>query len=257
VTCRYSLLDEPLIATRLAANGQPRSFTLPGLLAALQRDKVRDFPALRPHQRHPWHAFLVQLAAIALHRAGTRQPFAEEAAWRDALLALTPNDPDGAPWCLISAQDRPAFMQPPVPGEVIESWTNRLVAPDQLDMLVTSKNHDLKAARMIDSQPEDWMMALISLQTQEGFLGAGNYGISRMNGGFASRPALGVVPIGLWGRRWRRDLHALLDARTETLEIYGLNQVSPAPAGIDPHRRKSPKGAIGFPAPAKSTLTAT
>jgi len=223
VTCRYSLLDEPLIGTRLADGGRHRSFTLPGLLAALQRDEVRDFPALRPHQRHPWHAFLVQLAAIAMHRAGISEPFTDEAAWRDALIDLTPDDPDGAAWSLVSPPEWPAFMQPPVPGEDIENWTNRLVAPDELDMLVTSKNHDLKAARMNNNQPQDWILALISLQTQEGFLGKGNYGISRMNGGFASRPSLGAVPKGLWGRRWGRDLATLIEARDIIIETHGLN----------------------------------
>jgi CRISPR system Cascade subunit CasA len=90
-------------------------------------------------------------------------------------------------------------------------------------MLVTSKNHDLKAARMRQGEPVDWVMALISLQTQEGFLGAGNYGISRMNGGFASRPALGVVPKGHWGRRWQRDVAALLSNRDKIVEHMGLN----------------------------------
>jgi len=224
MTCHYSLLDEPLIRTRLAADGQPRSYTLPGLFVALQKDEIRDFPALRPHQRHPWHAFLVQLAAIALQRAGTSEPFTSESAWREALLVLTPDDPDGAAWCLVSPPDRPAFMQPPVPGEAVEKWKNCLVAPDELDMLVTSKNHDLKAARMTCSLPDDWMLALISLQTQEGFLGAGNYGISRMNGGFASRPALGAVPKGQWGRRWGRDIRVLLDNRDEITELYGLDE---------------------------------
>jgi CRISPR system Cascade subunit CasA len=148
VTLRYNLLDEPLIRTRLVADGQPRSFSLPGLFVALGQDAVRDFPALRPHQRHPWHAFLVQLAAIALHRAGRSELFDSEAAWKQALLDLTPEHPDGAAWCLIAPHDRPAFMQAPVPGGRIDSWKNTFRAADELDMLVTSKNHDLKAARM-------------------------------------------------------------------------------------------------------------
>ena len=113
-------------------------------------------------------------------------------------------------------------MQSPVPGCAIGSWKNRLEAADELDMLVTSKNHDLKAARMRRAEADDWLMALISLQTQEGFLGAGNYGISRMNGGFASRPAIGVVPKGHWGRRWNRDVLALLANREEIVEQQGL-----------------------------------
>ncbi|MEF8724254.1 MAG: type I-E CRISPR-associated protein Cse1/CasA [Candidatus Accumulibacter phosphatis] len=222
---RYNLLDEPLIRTRLVADGQPRSFSLPGLLVALGQDAVRDFPALRPHQRHPWHAFLVQLAAIALHRAGRNELFDSEAAWKQALLDLTPEHPDGAAWCLISPHDRPAFMQAPVPGGRIDSWKTTFRAADELDMLVTSKNHDLKAARMRYAEADDWIMALISLQTQEGFLGAGNYGISRMNGGFASRPAIGVAPKGHWGQRLARDISALLNHREAIIDQQGLKDV--------------------------------
>lgn len=219
---QYSLLDEPLIRARLVNGGQATRYTLPGLFVALARDEVRDFPALRPHQRHPWHAFLVQLAAMALHHTKHEQPFATEQEWKAALLALTPEHPDGAAWCLIAPHDRPAFMQAPVPGGNVSSWKNTLHTPDELDMLVTSKNHDLKAARMRQAELDDWLMALISLQTQEGFLGAGNYGVSRMNGGFASRPAIGAVPKGYWGRRWRRDVAALLNHRDAIVESMGL-----------------------------------
>ena len=222
MTLHYNLLDEPLIRTRRVADGQARNYSLPGLLVALSRDEVRDFPALRPHQRHPWHAFLVQLAALALHHTGKDQAFTTEAAWKDALLALTPEHPDGAAWCLVAPHDRPAFMQAPVSGGSIKEWKNTLHAADELDMLVTSKNHDLKAARMRRSEADDWLMALISLQTQEGFLGAGNYGISRMNGGFASRPAIGVIPPGHKGKRWQRDVQTLLANRPAIVEQQGL-----------------------------------
>ena len=36
--------------------------SLPEVYAALMADIVESFPAIRPHQRHAWHAFLVQLA---------------------------------------------------------------------------------------------------------------------------------------------------------------------------------------------------
>lgn len=222
MTLQYCLLDEQLIRARLVGGGLPMQYSLPGLLVALARDAVRDFPALRPHQRHPWHAFLVQLAAMALHHAKRDQPFETEQAWKDALLALTPEHSDGEAWCLITPHDKPAFMQAPVPGGKISDWKNILYAPDELDMLVTSKNHDLKAARMRQVAPDDWVMALISLQTQEGFLGAGNYGISRMNGGFASRPAIGVVPTGHWGVRWQRDVATLLKHRSKIVELMEL-----------------------------------
>lgn len=222
MTFQYSLLDEPLIRARLVNDGQGVKFSLPDLFVALARDEVRDFPALRPHQRHPWHAFLVQLAAMALHHAKHEQPFATAPEWKAALLTLTPEQPDGAAWCLISPHDKPAFMQAPVPGSNISSWKNTLYTPDEMDMLVTSKNHDLKAARMRKAEVDDWVMAIISLQTQEGFLGAGNYGVSRMNGGFASRPALGAVPKGHWGKRWQRDVRMLLKHRDAIVESMGL-----------------------------------
>ncbi len=222
MTLHYSLLDEPLMRARLVDGGQLVQYSLPGLFVALARDEVRDFPSLRPHQRHPWHAFLVQLAAMALYQAGQGQPFETEPEWKDALLALTPEYPDGEAWYLITPHDKPAFMQAPVPGGIVSGWKNTLYAPDELDMLVTSKNHDLKQARMRRGELDDWVMALISLQTQEGFLGAGNYGISRMNGGFASRSAIGVVPKGHWGQRWQRDIAILLKHRDEIVEHMGL-----------------------------------
>lgn len=218
----WNLLDEPLIRWRSTDGGALHSTSLPQLLAAMSANEVRDFPALRPHQRHPWHAFLVQLGAIALHHAQQSQPWHSVADWRAALLALTPNDPDGAPWCLVAPADRPALLQAPVPGENPSTWNNLLHAADALDMLVTSKNHDLKAARARHAQADDWLFALLSLQTQEGFLGAGNYGISRMNGGFASRPGVGVAAVGACGLRWQSDVASLLQERERIASEYGL-----------------------------------
>lgn len=219
---RYSLLDEALVRWRCVARTDLHRSSLPDLFTAMARNEVRDFPALRPHQRHPWHAFLVQLAAIALHRGGQTQPWSDAADWHAALLALTPDDADGAAWCLVAPPERPALLQVPVPGERVADWRNLLHAADELDMLVTSKNHDLKVARLRLAEADDWLFALISLQTQEGFLGAGNYGISRMNGGFASRPGVGVAPIGHWGARWAADVRTLLAQRADIAEQQGL-----------------------------------
>jgi CRISPR system Cascade subunit CasA len=219
---KYSLLTEPLIRYRRAGDGGTVCASLPQLFLALAADEVRDYPALRPHQRHPWHAFLVQLAAIALHKAGRTTAFETPDEWRDALLALTPDDPDGAAWCLVSPPNRPALLQAAVVGGSISEWKSVAFAADEVDMLVTSKNHDIKGSRARHAQPEDWLFALLSLQTQEGFLGAGNYGISRMNGGFASKPGVGVAAVGQHGARWSRDFSALLALRKRTAEERGL-----------------------------------
>ena len=219
---QYSLLEEPLIRYRRASDGATICCSLPQLFVALGADAVRDYPALRPHQRHPWHAFLVQLAAIALHRANRTIGFETADEWRAALLDLTPADTDGAAWCLVSPPDRPALFQAAVVGSGVADWKSTSFAADEFDMLVTSKNHDLKGSRARKSQPEDWLYALLSLQTQEGFLGAGNYGVSRMNGGFASKPGVGVAAVGLPGARWSRDIAALLAQRARTCEMLEL-----------------------------------
>ncbi|OAS24028.1 hypothetical protein [Methylobacterium platani] len=190
--------------------------SLSGVLAALARNKIDAFPALRPHQRHAWHAFLVQLGALALIRAGRDAMPEDEASWCGLLRGLTPDFPGDEPWCLVTPPDKPALLQPPIPGG-LKDLKNAVPTPDALDMLVTSKNHDLKSEVMMAAEPDDWLFALVTLQTTEGFLGAGNYGISRMNGGFANRPAFSIAPAEGTMSQVRRDVEALV-ARRQTDE---------------------------------------
>jgi CRISPR system Cascade subunit CasA len=196
-----------------AADGTAAILTLPEVFAWTMLDRVASFPALRPHQRHAWHSFLVLLAANALHRAALVDPPETAPEWCDLLRRLTPNDEDDAPWCLVGPPNRPALLQPPIPSGALGELKNVVATPDALDMLVTAKNHDLKQAVMMSAQPDDWLFALLTLQTMEGFLGAGNYGISRMNGGFANRAALGIAPGDRPGAHVRRDLRRLLALR--------------------------------------------
>lgn len=221
-----NLLQERLLHYRQAGGGERIACTLPELFVAMAHDQVRDFPALRPHQRHPWHAFLVQLAAIALHRAERTEPFATAQEWYAALLSLTPDDPDGAAWCLVGPVDRPAFMQAPEPNGHTDEWDG-VASADELDMLITSKNHDLKAKRMYRGAAEDWVFALISLQTQDGYPGKNNFGIARMNSGSGSRCGVGIVPNGAWGKRWRRDLSVLLSIRKSVIESFDFEASNP------------------------------
>ena len=214
-----NLLEEPLIGWR-DTQAAVRQGSLPELLAALSANSVRDFPRLRPHQRHPWHAFLVQLAAIALHHAGQDQPWTEAADWRTALLALTPGDADGAAWCLVAPPDRPALLQAPVLRGV-DDWDAEVHSPDRLDMLGTSKNHDLKRTRARQAAPDDWLFALVSLQTQAGSNSGSYKGISRMNSGAGSRPGIGVMQKnGSPGQRWKADLNTLRQSRESIAENY-------------------------------------
>lgn len=216
-----NILTEPIIRVGLAG-GAADWVSLPETYARLLADEVDTFPALRPHQRHAWHAFLCQLAAMALHRAGQSEPPAAAAAWAILLRGLTPEWPQDEPWQLVGKDiTKPAFMQPPAGSAAREAdYKSRVDTPDELDLLVTSKNHDLKGAVVSSAQADDWLFALLTLQTMEGYSGAGNQGISRMNGGMGSRPAFTLTPSVRLGIHIRRDIAALLEFRPQLLADY-------------------------------------
>ena len=215
----YNILTEPLIRMN-TSGGSRKKASLSEVYAALMADEVEAFPALRPHQRHAWHAFLVQLGAMAMHKAGVSVPPADATEWADLIRELTPDFPDDEPWQLVVDDiTKPAFMQPPASSDdKLAEYKSTVQTPDELDMLVTSKNHDVKSAVAIASGYDDLMLALISLQTSEGFSGAGNYGISRMNGGLGSRPAFSITPSTRTGKHIRRDIVVLLERRNELLD---------------------------------------
>ena len=214
-----NILTEPLIRYRPSGSGTVEA-SLPQVYAALMADEVEAFPALRPHQRHAWHAFLVQLGAMAMHRAGLTEPPSDAVEWLGIIRCLTPDHPGDEPWQLVVEDiTKPAFMQPPASSpEREKDYKNTVATPDALDMLVTSKNHDLKQAVAERASKDDWIFALVTLQTMEGFGGAGNYGISRMNGGLGNRPAFSLAPSGGdHGAHARRDIGALLEFMPDIL----------------------------------------
>jgi CRISPR system Cascade subunit CasA len=204
---RYDLLDAPLLAWR-GARRQRSSCTLPGALARLASGELQDFPRLRTHQFHPWGMFLTQLAAIALHRADRTDPRLDENTWRDLLLALTAGRRE--PWCLV-VEDlaQPAFLQAPIREGSLDGWKIH-TSPDDIDVLVTAKAHDVKASLMHADDVEAWAYALVTLQTTQGFPGRGYTRISRMKGGYGNRPRVGLAPDQHLGGRFLRDVDVLL-----------------------------------------------
>ncbi|HYD68487.1 hypothetical protein [Azospirillum sp.] len=217
----YNLLTDALIGVRLG-DGATAAVSLPEVFARLAGNGVEAFTALAAYQRQGWYCLLVQVAALALHRAGLDAPPVDAPAWAELLRGLTPGEPDDAPWCLVAdTPERPAFLQPPVHVGGMAAFGKRIDTPDGLDILVTAKDHDVKMARIGRPRPEHWLYALVNVQTMQGFLGRGNYGIVRMNGGFASRPRVGRAPAVDWAARWRRDLAVLRDGRAEVLANHG------------------------------------
>ena len=215
-----NILTEPLI--RMDTAGGRLAGSLPEVYVALMSDGVDAFPSLRPHQRHAWHAFLAQLGAMATHRAGRPEPPDDAAEWRRIIRALTPDFPDDEPWQLVVDDiTRPAFMQPPArSADRLADYKTRVATPDQLDMLVTSKNHDLKSSVELQADADDWLFALITLQTMTGYDGSRNYGISRMPSGYGNRPAFSITPSVRHGAHLRRDVAVLLEERQVILNEY-------------------------------------
>lgn len=211
-----NLLDHPIL--RLRTDHGVRTITLPGALAALISEDVLDLPALRPHQTSAAFALLVQLAACALRdEAGPAPP--DEVAWRRLLVALS--DGDERAWDLVGEDIRqPAFLQPPITDGGLSGFGRRLQAPDQLDVPVTAKNHDLKATRIPGDDAEAWLWALVTLQTTDGYPGRGYYGIFRMNGGFGNRAQVAFVPGRSVSARFRADLARLRAAHDRVAEAY-------------------------------------
>lgn len=219
-----NILEDPIIRIS-TSDGASGHASLPAVYTALMRDEVDAFPALRPHQRHAWHAFLAQLGVLAIHRAELCGPPDSTDEWRRILRGLTPDFPDDEPWHLVVEDiTRPAFMQPPAgSGDRLKDYKTVVPTPDGLDMLVLSKNHDIKSAVAAQADLDDWIFALITLQTMEGFSGAGNYGISRMNGGLGSRAAFSLTPSTRPGLHLQRDLKGLSEGHASLAADYPMS----------------------------------
>ncbi len=214
----HDLLTEPVIPVE---GTDVSALSLPGVLAVLSAGRDISFPGLAAHQRQSWFCFLVQLGAMALVAAKRTDAPEDEAAWRGLLSALAGNDADTAFTLVVDDISRPAFLQAPVRSQ--EGWSKfrgAITEPDALDILIVAKNHDLKSERIASPAPHHWIYALLTLQTQQGFLGRGNYGIARMNGGFSSRAFVDRMAGPGWAARFRRDLALLIGQRDAVLKTH-------------------------------------
>ncbi len=208
------------------SNGAITKLTLPRVYSALMTDDIASFPALRPHQRHAWTSFLVQLGAIAMHKDERLELPTTTGQWLQIIRNLTQEKyPNDEPWHLVVNNiTKPAFMQPPASSTEREKDYKTVIAtPDELDMLVTAKNHDLKASVGAQGDVDDWIFALITLQTMDGNPGR-NPGIARMNGAYGNRPAFSLAPMGGIGAQVKRDMTLLLEHRTALTREYPMTE---------------------------------
>ena len=208
----------------------PMMATLPEAFARLCGGTLIGFDGLAAHQRHGWDFFLFQTAAMALARAGQATSAADDTAWQNLadadawtglLAALTPGCADTAWSLVVDDLRKPAFMQPPIPSASLARYAVAGTTPDEIDVLVTAKGHDVKPARAGAAEARHWLFALLILQTMQGYSGATNYGVARMNTGNGSRPLLMTTPSREMPTRFRRGVQAALAARASALDIHG------------------------------------
>ena len=136
--------------------------------------------------------------------------------------------PDDEPWCLVVDDvTKPAFMQPPVidrkrAQDFSKKPTDIIETPDELDVLVTSKNHVVKSSIAKQCGVDDWIFALVSLQTMGGYDAPNTYGISRMPSGYGNRSAFSLTPSLRFGVHFQYDVRVLLRNIESVLDEYPM-----------------------------------
>jgi len=144
-------------------------------------------------------------------------PVQPEAFWRAGLRQLAGRADDSAWTLVVEDVTQPAFMQAPVTQADFErNFNTQKLASDDLDLLLTAKNFDVKSHRVTSGKSDEWIFALISLQTMSGYI-LKHQGIARMNSGFGNRSCMSIQYSLRYGRRWQRDVLHLLDLRPTLL----------------------------------------
>ena len=187
---------------------------LPTLLTLAVDSQIYDLPLLRSHQMQAWHCLLAQLAATALGATEIYDLPTTPPGWRQALLNITQGLDS---WDLVGERpDQPAFLQPPVTDEaglrkIKDKGRSEYRTPDGLDLIYSSKAHDVKPDIDLEGDPASWLYALVDLQTAQFYSGNALYGVSRMRTGQSSRPFISLTPSLDFGTHLTRDIRALLE----------------------------------------------
>ena len=133
-TKMHNILTDRLFRVSYS-DGTVGKSSLPEIFAALEN--VDAFPALRPHQRHPWPCISRQLGALAMHKSGMSQQPDYAASWQEIIRRLTASEfPDDEPWRLfVEDITKPAFLQPPANSAIrLVDYKGKLQTPDALDI---------------------------------------------------------------------------------------------------------------------------
>ncbi len=211
-----NLLVDPVFRVQTAQSIEV--LNLPALLQALGEDRVESLPALQRHQEDAFHIFLCYLSGAVLAREGQTNPQQSEEFWRAGIRNVTGRQNDCAWTFTVEDLTLPAFMQAPTAKiEDFAMFKSKALTPDELDLLATARNHDVKASRVNYPQIEDWIYSLVNIQTMSGYFGRDHYGIARMNSGSGSRPRVRVEYSRRLGQNYCDDIARLINTRAGLL----------------------------------------
>lgn len=243
----HDLLTDELIGIRTPQGS--RFVDLPTLFALLAKGEVDGYTGQRAHQTDPWHVFLVQIAASIQARNPTQSLPDNPEYWRGGLLDLA-NGQESAWHLIVDDVTKPAFLQHPwkswdadaqdyrvTQKKGVMSIETKAESPDELDVLVTAKNHDVKISRVNPDEKEAWVYALLMHQTNSGFLGAGNFGTVRMNGGFASRPVVAWTTSLHPSQRFIDEVQQVCALRATMCAAFGYRERGVVLTWLTPWKR--------------------
>jgi CRISPR system Cascade subunit CasA len=206
-----NLLDTRLIPVE-RKTGSRDILTLPEVLEALSHDELESFMDLKAHQNAAIDMFFAHLGVLGVDiGADGKGIIASAEVWRERMLKIAPMEcwqlwsPDTIVSC---------FMQPGMDQEEFQKTVEnkgRIYSPDEIGVLIVSKNHTVKFSAMAAPSAWNWVASLIETQTLSGFDGRSLYGIPRMNGGLSTRFRVATYTDMSASGKWNSDVRKILD----------------------------------------------
>lgn len=215
-----SLLTTKVIPV-LRKDGTHDALTLPETLAALSDDDVQSFREIKVHQAAAIDLFFAHLGVVLIDLAKDDLGFkADASVWNERLLSIAPE----SAWKLYSEDPTvSSFMQPGMSRKEFEKTVankGKTFSPDEIGVLIVSKNHTNKFSAMVEPSAWHWIASLIETQTLSGFDGSSLYGIPRMNGGLSTRFRVATYTDLSASGKWNSDVRKVLDALPDIYHDY-------------------------------------
>lgn len=202
----HNILDEKIITIRPLFSKRRKDeqkVNLPQLMYWLcQKDSI-NLPKLSEINRSAFISFVSYLMALCVLELGhTSSEIStpehletiSEDDWRKALRSLVGIHADTAFDLIVADTTKPAFLQPAtdLPLQRQDQKDTPILTPDDLTVLVTSKNWIVKRSKSDATDLEQWLYAIIMIQMSADYLGSW-FNTIKMTTGEASRVYVHIV----------------------------------------------------------------